>query len=362
MNLPLRIVHFSAWADRVEEVDVFLQRLPQLDLRGRVSNPNDAGLIRMARLDADWHGENARAFAAMTHPDLRFLPARVTGITGLLDLTKASSDKKEETWLIFDGQGPQKISGVLDKLMPLLVRAGVRVAWYSFDESSRTTTAFKAIGPYLDLLIHDELPLEPPAAATLRPSCLVRHRSWVANVVPFSLPFNERPEEKILFLGSKLGLTEHRQKQISFLQKTFGPRLVAIHDHSVGVAERASLNRFKVSLCPEGRKFTTPAMSQSHTDRPFWSGCLGLVSVSENSIAGDRLSELAGQGLIERYAHGDLRSLKTACERALAAPLETRQKIYEHFNRYETVGAVLADALAEINRSTRETPLLARPT
>lgn len=309
--------------------------------------------MRMARLDCDWHGENTRAFAAMTSSALEFLPARVTGASGLIELAKARPVPEEERWLIFDGQGPQKLAGALGKLMPLLERAGFRTGWYSFDESSRSTSAFKEIAPYLDLLIHDESPLDPVAQAALRASCLTRHRSWVANVIPFSIPFNETPEEKILFLGSQLGLTEHRQRQVTFLKTTFGDRFVAIHDHSVGIEERGGLNRFKVGLCPEGRKFTTPAMSQSHTDRPFWSGSLGLVPVSENSIAGDRLSELTAKGLIERYEHADLQSLKAACERALGRSTEERRRIYDHFNRRETVGTVLAEAL-EATQPTAE--------
>jgi hypothetical protein len=47
-----------------------------------------------------------------------------------------------------------------------------------------------------------------------------------------------------------------------------------------------------------------------------------------------------------RYAHGDLEQLAAACERALALGEEERRRIYEHFNRCETVGRVVADAIA----------------
>lgn len=346
MPRRLRIIHFSSWADRLEDAAVFLERLPQLDLSARVTNPTDLDLMRMARLDCDWHGETTRAFAAMKHEQLEFLPARVTGIRGMVDLAKSASVEGEESWLIFDGQSPQKLAGALGKLMPLLQRVGIKTAWYAFDESSRTTSAFKEIAPYLHVLIHDECPLDPFGQTLLRPGCLTIHRSWVANLLPFAVPFNEAPEERILFLGSKLGLTDHRKRQIEFLQQTFGNRFIAIHDHSVAVAERSSLNRFKVSVCPEGRKFMIPAMAMAHTDRPFWSGCMGLVPVSENSRPGVRLKALAQQKLITSYAHGDLDALKLACERALAATVEERRKIYDHFNREETVGTVLAAALA----------------
>jgi hypothetical protein len=205
---------------------------------------------------------------------------------------------------------------------------------------------FLEIAPHLDVLIHDESPLDERGLAALPRRCRRIHRSWVANLVPFVIPFHQQPDSKILFLGSKLGLTAHRQRQIAHLERTFGERFAAIHDHSVGVRELGSLNRFKVGLCPEGRKFSTPAMSASHTDRPFWSGCLGMVPVAEDSQAGGRLEEFAQAGLIVRYPHGDLDGLVTACETALALSDDKRRRIYDHFNRRETIGTVIAEAIA----------------
>jgi hypothetical protein len=92
--------------------------------------------------------------------------------------------------------------------------------------------------------------------------------------------------------------------------------------------------------------FATPAMSAAHTDRPFWSGCLGMVPLSENSRAGGRLEELHTAGLIVRYDHGDLVALAEACECALAMSTAERKLIHAHFNAHETVGAVVASALA----------------
>ena len=342
----LRIVHFCPWADRLEEAQEFLSRLPQLDLRARVTDANDPALLRMARLDCDWHGENTRAFAAMTHPQMTFLPALVTGLTGLLDLAKLPASTSEERWLIFDGQNPQKLAGALGKLLPFFTRAGGRVLVYAFDEASRTMPCFGELAPHLSVLIHDEHPLDPRGRAALPAHCRAIHRSWVANLVPFAAPFVEEPEEKIFFLGSKLGLTDNRRRQIEFLEKKFPGRTVASYDHSVAVADRHQVNRYKVSLCPEGRKFTVPSMSATHTDRPFWSGCLGMVPVSENSRTGDRLEALHRDGLILRYEQGDLASLGAACERALAMPSDERRRIYDYFNRHETVGTVVADAIA----------------
>jgi hypothetical protein len=87
-------------------------------------------------------------------------------------------------------------------------------------------------------------------------------------------------------------------------------------------------------------------MAKTHTDRPFWSGCVGMVVVSEDSKTGGRLQELHEQELILRYGHGDLKELERQCERALAMSNAERRRIYDHFNRYETVGTVVAEAIA----------------
>jgi hypothetical protein len=342
----IRIFHFCSWADRLEDASEFAQRLPELDLTTRVTNPKDEGMLKMARLDCDWHGAITQALAVMSHAGLEFLQAKVTGVKGMLDFARATRPVDEEWWLVFEGQSPQKLAGSLGKLLPFLARNGVRVLYYAFDEASRTMPCFQEIAPHLNVLIHDESPLDDRGRAALPPRCRRIHQSWVANLVPFVIPFNQRPEEKILFLGSKLGLTEHRQRQIDHLKKKFGDRFVAIHDHSVDVRQLGTLNRFKVGVCPEGRKFGTPAMGASHTDRPFWSGCLGMVPVSENSKSGGRLEPLAAAGLILRYAHADLDALTNACEQALALPDENRLKIYNHFNRHETIGTVITEAIA----------------
>jgi hypothetical protein len=232
------------------------------------------------------------------------------------------------------------------KAFDLLARVGGRHLFYAFDEASRFMPCFADIAPHLDVLIHDESPLAEAGGVRLKSGCRRIHRSWVANIVPWASPFNEAPEKKILFLGLQLGLTPHRERQIAFLKKKFRDRFVASYDHSVSVADRFGLNRYQVGLCPEGRKFTTPAMGATHTDRPFWSGCLGLVPVSEDSKGGGRLEELQRAGLIVRYAHGDLDGLAVACERALALTTEERRKIYDHFNQHETVGTVVAEAIA----------------
>lgn len=342
----IRLFHFNFWANRLEEVSAYVQKLPSMDISSKIANPKDADLVRMARLDCDWHGAITQVFSVIGHADLDFLPPKVTGAVGLLDFAQATRPVDEEWWLVFEGQEPQKLAGALGKLLPFLARNGVRVFYYAFDEASRTMPCFAELAPFLSIFIHDESPLDQRRAAALPPTCTCIHRSWVANLAPFATPFNENPEPKILFLGSKLGLTDHRKRQIAHLQKKFGDRFVPIHDHSVGVQELKTLNRFKVGLCPEGRKFATPTMSATHTDRPFWSGCLGMVPVSENSRTGGRLEALATDGLILRYPHGDLDALVAACEQALALPDEKRRRIYDHFNRHETIGTVMADALA----------------
>jgi hypothetical protein len=78
---------------------------------------------------------------------------------------------------------------------------------------------------------------------------------WVANVVPFAYAFREDLEEKIVFLGCKLGVTPHRREQIQALKRHFKDRFTAITDHSVPVQDRGEFAGIKVYLCPEERKF-----------------------------------------------------------------------------------------------------------
>lgn len=342
----IRICYFTAWATGLEEADAYLRRIYDQDLRPMVAKPGDADLLRKARLDCDWYAENARCFAAMTHPALTFLPAYVSGKSGVLDFVKLPRQPGEERWFITMAHQPQAFGPIAGKVFDVLRRGGVRPLYYAFDEASRAMPCFAEIAPSLDVLIHDESPLAEAGAARLAPTCRREHRSWVANMIPGEATFVEEPEERIYFLGSQMGLTPHRRRQLDFLQRRFKDRLVASHDHSTPVRERLALNRYKVGFCPEGRMFATPAMAATHTDRPFWSGCLGMVPVSEDSKSGGRLEELHRAGLIVRYAHGDLKALEAACERALALPCEERRRIYDHFNRHETIGTVVAAAMA----------------
>lgn len=342
----LRVIHYNPWADGLEDAASYLARLPAANLAGRIAKPDDTKMARMARLDADWHGESTRCFAALEHPDIDFLPALVLGRQGFSELLSLAIPPGEDWWFITNGQHPSGLEHLAGKVFGALAARGIRILYYAFDEASRAMACFPQIAPHLSVLIHDESPLDPAGQARLSPRCLVQHRSWVANLVPFAAPFVEAPEEKLVFLGSEMGLTPHRQRQVTVLRETFKDRFVAIHDHSLAVGDRTALGaRFKASLCPEGRKFTTPTMARTHTDRPFWSGCLGLVPVSEDSRQGGRLDELAAQNLLLRYPHGDLEALREACERALAAPAAERRRIYEHYNRHETVGPVVVDAL-----------------
>jgi hypothetical protein len=342
----IRLCYFNQWAGALEPVDRYLARVPSMDLRPLVADPRDRELLRKARLDCDWYAANARCFAAMAHPEIEFLPAWVVGKTAVIELARAPRESGEERWLVTMAHQPQHLGDLAGKVFAFLAKAGVRHCYYAFDEASRSMPCFNAIAPHLDVLIHDELPLAEEGRALLRPDCVTRHRSWVANFAPGETLFNEAPEEKIYFLGSKMGLTAHRQRQIEFLRQRYKDRFVASYDHSTPVDARASLNRYKVGFCPEGRMFATPAMSASHTDRPFWSGCLGMVPVSEDSRTGGRLEDLHAAGLIARYANGGLDSLAAACERALAMSVDDRRRIHAHFNAHETIGTVVAEALA----------------
>lgn len=342
----IRTIHFCPWAAQLEATEVFLGRIPSLNISGHVSDPSSEKLLKMARLDCDWHAENARAFGVMQHPSLSFLPSFVSGKEGLASLLSRRAPIDEETWVIFAAQHPQKLETLAPKVFRALRALGYRIFYYSYDEASRAMAVYKEIAPTLSALVHDESPLEPTAEALLPKNCFRRHYSWVANLVPFAVPFNEAPEEKIIFLGSEMGLTDNRRRQLEHLSAHFKDRFEFSCDHSVSVADKSKLSRFKASLCPEGRMFGTPAMSRTHTDRPFWSGCLGMVPISENSKQGGRLDDLATRELLCRYEHADLKTLVEACEKALAATTEQRKRIYDHYNSQETVGKVVADAIA----------------
>lgn len=342
----LRIISFCPWAGPVRDAQEFVASLPATDLSAKVSNPRDRALLRMARLDCDWHGENVRAFAAVRTEGAPPLPSWTFGVTGAAELLARAKPPEENWWLVIAGQHPQLFGATAGRFFQACARRGIRVLYYAFDEASRTMPCFGEIAPFLDVLVHDEFPLGEPGRSRLRPDCRTIHRSWVANVIPFAAPFVAEADPKILFLGSRLGLTPHRQRQIDFLRRKFKDRFVAICDHSLAVADRLSLGRFQVSLCPEGRKFATPAMSATHTDRPFWSGCLGLVPVSEDSKEGGRLQSLHEAHLLLRYPHGDLNALAARCEEALAAPAAWRRRIYDHYNRNETVTAAIATLLS----------------
>lgn len=341
----VRLCYFNQWAGGLEPAASYLARVPGMDLRPLVARAADEDLLRKARLDCDWYAANLRCFASLQHPALEFLPAWVVGPKAILQLAQAPRKPDEERWLVTMAHQPQQLGDLAGKVFAALAKSGVRHLFYAFDEASRFMPCFPAIAPHLDVLIHDESPLTDAGLLRLRAGCVTRHRSWVANFAAGEAVFNETPEEKIYFLGSQMGLTPHRQRQLDFLRAHFKDRFVASHDHSLPVDARRSLNRYKVGLCPEGRKFSTPAMAASHTDRPFWSGCLGMVPVSENSQAGGRLESLQRAGLIVRYEHGDLRSLAGACERALAMDVLARRRIFDHFNTHETIGAVVTEAL-----------------
>ena len=353
MKRRIRVVFFSPrWGVGVQDALEYLDRLPQRDLRPKVDRPDDLELLRMARLDCDWDGECLRAFASMEHPDLEFHPALMADVQGLLDFVKQGEFRQATPWLILTDQSPEFVKQVVGKLFRLFRRAGGRILYWSYDEASRAMPCFTTeVAPHLSVLLHDESPLADEAPKALPRSCKTVHMSWVANIVPFAYPFREEVEERIVFLGSRMGATPHRLEQINRLQRHFKDRFTAIIDHSVPVGERGQFSGIKVHLCPEGRKFSTPGMRFTHTDRPFWSGCMGQVPVLEDSRLGGRLDELVERGVVFRYAHGSVTSMIEACERALAQDNTARRRIYDYFNREGTVGPVAARLIAEAYRN-----------
>src|SRR3954468_8151678 len=82
----VRLFVFSPWADRLQDGGAYLAGIPLIDVAKRVSNPADAALMKMARLDCDWHAENVRALGAAADDAIEFLPAQALGKSGLADL------------------------------------------------------------------------------------------------------------------------------------------------------------------------------------------------------------------------------------------------------------------------------------
>lgn len=345
----IRVIFFSpTWGNGLHDAGEYLKRLAERDIRPKVTNPDDPELMRKARLDCDWAGECLRAFAEIQHPRLECLPALVADTQGLLQFIREGSFRQAVPWLIATDQSPAMVAQVIGKLLDLFRRRGGQVLYWSYDEASRNMACFAGeVAPYVSILMHDELPLAEEVEKALPGGCPTLHMSWVANVVPFAYPFKESVEERIVFLGSALGLTQQRIDQIRALKAHFHDRFAAFTDHSIPVPERGQFSDIKVHLCPEGRKFSTYGMRLTHTDRPFWSGCMGQVPVVEDSKWGGRLEDLLQAGVILRYKHGNIASMIEACERALSLDTETRRRIYDYFNREGTVGEVVARAIAD---------------
>ncbi len=342
----VRILYFSTWVDGLADAAEYLETLHGRDLSAKISNPDDAELMRMGRLDCDWDGECLRAFSAMEHPQLEFEPTRIVDARGVLEYL-SHPDPGVEPWLVFIDQRPAAIAPVVGRILEAFTDGGGRVLYWAYDDASRNMDCFaEGVAPYVSILLHDESPLAGDVRRALPSACRIRHLSWVANIVPYQYALREAVEERIVFLGSRLGLTEHRMEQVRALEAHFGNRFTCITDHSVAVADRGRFAGIKVHLCPEGRKFGVESMSRSHTDRPFWAGCMGQVPVSEDSKWGGRLDDLASAGRILRYPHGNVDKMIGCCERALTLDLDSRREIYEYFNTYGVVGPIAAGEIA----------------
>src|SRR5437867_2669905 len=133
----VRIVYYSSWADGLQTAREYLGSLPGRDLSSKVSDPRDADLMRMARLDCDWDGEVLRAFAAMEHPSLAFEPAQIAGPRGLLELVASASWGGAAPWIVFTDQKPATLATIVGKLLEPFRPRGGRVLYWSYDDASR---------------------------------------------------------------------------------------------------------------------------------------------------------------------------------------------------------------------------------
>ena len=173
----IRVCYFNTWARGLEDAAAYVARATSIDLGPLVADPRDAALLKKARLDCDWYAENARCFASLQGEAVEFLPALVSGPSGLVDFAKLPRAADEERWLITMGHQPQALGAAAGKAFALLARAGVRHLFYAFDEASRFMPCFSEIAPHLDGLIHDESPLDERGRRALRPGCVTQHRS-----------------------------------------------------------------------------------------------------------------------------------------------------------------------------------------
>jgi hypothetical protein len=345
----LTLTYFSPWGGTLMDAATYLAGTSGRDLSGEVSEPSNRELMRMARLDCDWDAECIRCFTMAPGVDR----CQVTGIAGLKDLVEGGKEKGGESWLVFIGQRMGLLGESGPALLKLLSARGLRIAFWAFDEASRSMNFFREMAPFVSVLIHDEHPLEPDIEAALPADSICIHRSWLANVVPFSVPFQEQVEPRIVFLGSKLGLTEARKRQLSVLKEAFEGQVVAWHDYDVSLKGREQFSGYQVHFCPEGRKFVTPSMNQTHTDRAFWSGCFGQVPVIEDSRWGGRLEELAQKELLLRFPYGDDSGMIEACREALRKDVEYRKKVYHHYNAHETIGGALIHGINQFRGQKR---------
>ena len=87
----------------VEDAGGYLARVPGSGLAPLVASKGDKRLMQKARLDCDWHAENARCFAEMTHDGVEFLLAWIWGPAGKLELDQRPREAGEEHWLIATG-------------------------------------------------------------------------------------------------------------------------------------------------------------------------------------------------------------------------------------------------------------------
>ncbi len=238
MTPRVQIYYFSLWAESLLQASVYLEKLPSLDIKPLVADPTDKALLQLAQLDCDWDGENLRCYSQLSHPELQFEPAKIVGILGLQELVEEEVEPDVTPWLVMISQHPHKIEPVIDRILTLFTRKGGKVFYWAYDEASRYMPSFARVAKYLNILVHDEMPLDQAASASLNPTCITLHSSPLANMIPYAHPFIEDVNKQIVFLCSSMGLTGHRKKQVDHLQKHFKDRFLAIYDHSIPMNQR----------------------------------------------------------------------------------------------------------------------------
>lgn len=95
----IHVCYSNTRGGTVEDAGGYLAPVPGIDLAPLVASKGDKRLMQKTRLDCDWHAENARCFAEMTHDGVEFLLAWIWGRRANWSWTKGHARLANSTGL-----------------------------------------------------------------------------------------------------------------------------------------------------------------------------------------------------------------------------------------------------------------------